>query len=113
MNLVTQLTGNATWASSLQYRDFRILWSSTLLYSLGSGMEQVAVGWLVFDLTGSAFLVGVASAARMAPFFFLGALSGVVADWVDRRVLLQSITLGGSLVVGLMALLLLMGPAHV
>jgi len=41
MNLVTQLTGNATWASSLQYRDFRILWSSTLLYSLGSGMEQV------------------------------------------------------------------------
>ncbi len=76
MNLVTQLTGNATWASSLQYRDFRILWSSTLLYSLGSGMEQVAVGWLVFDLTGSAFMVGVASAARMAPFFFFGALLG-------------------------------------
>jgi len=52
---------------------------------------------------GSAFMVGVASAARMAPFFFLGALSGVVADWVDRRALLQFITLGRSLVAGLMA----------
>ncbi|MFQ6030025.1 MAG: MFS transporter, partial [Dehalococcoidia bacterium] len=113
MNFATQLTGNATWATSLQYRDFRIVWGSTLLYSLGTGMEQVAIGWLVFELTESPFMVGVASAARMAPFFFLGALSGVVADWVDRRSLLKFITLGGSLVSAGMALLLLLGPALV
>ena len=62
------------WASSFQYRDFRLFWASTLFYSLGTGMEHVAVGWLVFDITGSAFMVGVAAAARMAPLFFLGIL---------------------------------------
>ena len=54
------------WASSLRYRDFRLFWASTLFYSLGTGMEHVAVGWLVFDITDSAFLVGVTAAARMA-----------------------------------------------
>ncbi len=62
------------WASSLRYRDFRLFWASTLFYSLDTGMEHVAVGWLVFDITGSAFMVGVAVAARMAPLFFLGIL---------------------------------------
>ena len=50
---------------SLRYRDFRLFWASTLCYSLGTGMELVAVGWLVFDITGSAFLVGVAAVARV------------------------------------------------
>ncbi len=62
------------WASSLRYRNFRLFWASTLFYSLGTGMVHVAVGWLVFDITGSAFMVGVAAAARMAPMFFLGIL---------------------------------------
>ena len=46
----------STWASSLRYRDFRLFWGSTLFYSLGTGMEHVTVGWLVFDITDSAFL---------------------------------------------------------
>ena len=66
-----------TWASSLRYWDSRLFWASTLFYSLGTGMEHVAVGWLVFDITDSAFLVGVTAAARMAPLFFLGTCSWV------------------------------------
>ena len=113
MGLLAHLMGNAAWAASLQYRDFRLLWASTLTYSLGTGMEHVAVGWLVFDMTGSAFMVGVASAARMAPLFFLGILSGAMADWLERRLFLCVIALVGSLVSGIMALLLLSGDAQV
>ncbi|MDA1127969.1 MAG: hypothetical protein O2913_04620 [Chloroflexi bacterium] len=40
------------WASSLRFRDFRLFWASTLLYLLGTRMEHVAVGWLVFEITG-------------------------------------------------------------
>jgi hypothetical protein len=47
-------------------------------------MEYVAVGWLVFDITDSAFLVRVVAAARMTPLFFLGILSGAMADWLER-----------------------------
>ena len=37
------------WAASLHFRDFRLLWLSTALYSLATGMEQVSVGWLIFE----------------------------------------------------------------
>jgi len=76
-------------------------------------MEQVAVGWLVFELTGSPFMVGVAAAARMAPFFFLGIFSGAIADWLDRRALLWFSTLCGILVSLVMASMLLLGATDV
>lgn len=71
------------------------------------------MGWLVFEITDSAFMVGVASGARMAPFFFLGILSGAVADWLDRRMFLRFSTLSGAVVAGIMALLLLSGREQV
>jgi MFS family permease len=76
-------------------------------------MEHVAVGWLVFDITGSAFMVGVAAAARMAPLFFLGILSGAMADWLERRLFLLFSALGGVAVAAIMAMLLLSGDPPV
>ena len=113
MALIAYLSEHAAWAHSFRYRDFRILWGSTLLHSLGMGMEHVALGWLVLDMTDSPFMVGVSAAARMAPFFFLGILSGAIADRVDRRIFLRFISFGAVLVAGLMALLLLMDVARV
>ena len=52
-------------------------------------------------------MVGVSFAARMAPFFFLGILSGAVADRVDRRVFLRFVTFSGSLTAALLALVLI------
>ncbi|MEE8466142.1 MAG: MFS transporter [Dehalococcoidia bacterium] len=101
------------WSSSLRYRDFRLFWAATLCYSLGTGMETVAVGWLVFEITGSPFMVGVAAAARMAPLFFLGVLSGAMADWLERRLFLLFSALAGTVVAVIMAALLLAGEPQV
>ena len=76
-------------------------------------MENVAVGWLIFDITGSPFMVGVAAAARMAPFFFLGLLSGAMSDRLDRRKFLIGINLTGVIVAGVIAIMLLTGEAQV
>ena len=111
MTLRTIYSG--AWASSLRFRDFRLFWVSTFFYSVGTGMEHVAVGWLVFDITGSAFMVGVAAAARMAPLFFLGILSGAMADWLERRLFLLFSALGGVAVAAIMAMLLLSGDPPV
>lgn len=113
MPLIAFFTGRATWATSFQYRDFRLLWSSTLIHSLGTGMEQVALGWLVLEMTDSPLMLGVSSAVRMAPMFFLGLLSGAVADRADRRMLLRLVTLSGSIVGALMVLVLVTGQAQV
>ena len=101
------------WAASLRIRDFRFLWASTVLYSLATGMEQVSVGWLIFELTGSELMVGVGAAARMLPFFLLGMLSGAIADRWERRSLLRLGTLGASVVALVMALMLLGGLDNV
>ena len=104
---------SGAWASSLRFRDFKLFWASTFFYSVGTGMEHVAVGWLVFDITGSAFMVGVAAAARMAPLFFLGILSGAMADWLERRLFLLFSALGGVAIAAIMAMLLLSGDPPV
>ena len=101
------------WAVSLRIRDFRLLWAATLLYSLATGMEQVSVGWLIFELTESELMVGIGAAARMLPFFMLGLLSGAIADRWQRRWLLIFGTLGSSVVALLMALMLLGGLSNV
>ena len=99
------------WAFPFQSRDFRLLSVSILFYSVGSGMEQVAVGWLVFELTGSSFMIGVASAARMAPFFFLGILSGTLSDRLERKAFLRVVTLlAGGVAAGMALLILVADP---
>ena len=61
--------------------------TATLLSSTARWADIVVIGWLTLELTNSAFLVGVVAASKMAgnvaaPFM------GVVADRVDRRLLL-------------------------
>lgn len=103
MGSSSALAGGAAWLASFRYRDFRHLWLSGVVQSVGMGMEFVALGWLILDLTGSPFMVGAASAARMAPFFFLGLVSGAVADRVERRIAVRWTTLAGALIAALTA----------
>ncbi len=106
------LTGRVAAARSFQYRDFRVLWSAIVVHSVGTGIDQVALSWLILEVTGSSFLVGVSMAARMAPFFFFGIPSGAIADRVNRR-MFAKVTTGSSIVVAAAtAALLLTGVAQ-
>ena len=107
MAMITSIATHATWASSFRYREFRLLWGGMALFAVGLGMEYVTVGWLVLDITDSPFMVGVATAARSAPYVFLGVLSGAIADRLDRRLLMRFVALGASAFAGLMALMLI------
>ena len=81
---------------SFQSPDFRLLWLSSLAASGGMLVQQVAVGWLVLEMTDSPFALGIVAAARMVPSFFLGMIAGVVADRVDRRKMLLLIEVLGA-----------------
>src|SRR4051812_43466940 len=71
--------------ASLWLRDYRLLWLGQLFTSMGQWMDQVARGWLVYDLTGSPFLLGAVTATSTIPFLFFGILAGVVADRFGRK----------------------------
>lgn len=70
-------------------------------------METVATTWVLYELTGSALLVGLNGAFRAAPFLLLTPFAGAVADRVDQRRLLmvtQSWGMLNSLVLGMLVL---------
>src|SRR5215813_10633881 len=62
---------------------FRRLWISNLCFFAGVWMQTLVLGWLVFDITNSESLLALFTAVRLAPMF-LGPLSGVLADRLDR-----------------------------
>ena len=74
---------------ALRHRNFRLFFSGQSLSLIGTWMTRLATSWLVYRLTGSAFLLGVVTFAGQVPSFLLGPVAGVWADrWERRRVLL-------------------------
>lgn len=67
-----------------------MLWTSTLFTSAGQWFQQITVGWLVWDLTHNAFLLGSINGFRALPLLLLAPVGGVAADRVDRKWLLQA-----------------------
>ena len=90
---------------ALRHRDFRLFFIGQFISLTGTWMQVVAVGWLVLELTGSAFAVGLTSALGSLPILLFTLWGGVLADRVHRRralVLLQSLMLLDALALGVL-----------
>jgi len=84
-----RLSGPLSAFASLRHRDYRYLWVSTLFLSAGQWIQQVTLGWLLYELTGSAVLLGALHGLRALPFLIAGPIAGVAADRMDRRKLMM------------------------
>lgn len=73
---------------ALSHRDFRLFWIGAFLSNVGTWMQAVAQGWLVLQLTNSAFWLGLDAFMATAPGFVFTLVGGVFADLIDRRRLL-------------------------
>jgi MFS family permease len=73
--------------AALRHRGFRLLWIATLLSSTARWADMVVIGWLTLELTDSALMVGIVAASKMAGYV-AAPFMGVIADRMDRRVLL-------------------------
>jgi len=71
-----------------RYRDFRLIWAGAFTSTTGTWMQNVAQSWLVLELTGSAFYLGLVSFLADLPILLFSLVGGVVADRMDRRKLL-------------------------
>jgi len=67
------------------YRDFRLMWVGACTSSIGTWMQIVAQGWLIYRLSHSAFLLALDQFLGGIPIFLLSLIGGVVADRVERR----------------------------
>ena len=69
-------------------RNFRLYFVGQIVSMVGTWLQMVAQGWLVYDMTHSAFWTGAAAAASSLPTLFLSLFGGVIVDRYDRKVIL-------------------------
>jgi MFS family permease len=70
---------------ALKHRNFRLFFSGQTISLMGTWMTRLATSWLVYRLTGSAFLLGVVGFAGQIPTFLLAPFAGVWVDRLNRR----------------------------
>jgi MFS family permease len=70
---------------SFRHRDFAVFWSGNLLSNIGTWMQNLALGWLILEMTNSPFLLGLNGFLSMAPTLVFALLGGAIADRLNRR----------------------------
>jgi MFS family permease len=93
--------------AALRHRGFRLLWIATLLSATARWADMVVIGWLTLELTDSALMVGIVAASKMAGYL-AAPFMGVVADRMDKRLLLIIAAVVNVAVSALMLLLFLL-----
>jgi predicted MFS family arabinose efflux permease len=71
--------------SALRHRNYRLFITGQVISLSGTWMQRVAQAWLVYELTRSAFALGVVGFATRLPVIFFSLLAGVLADRIDKR----------------------------
>lgn len=100
---------------SLRHRDFLLFWTGLGLALTGFQVQRVALGFLAYDLTGSAFYLTLIFFGDSIPMLVLAPIGGVVVDRVDRKLLLvltRSLIAALAIVVGILAVTGLIAAWH-
>ncbi|HLN86542.1 MAG TPA: MFS transporter [Candidatus Limnocylindrales bacterium] len=102
----------APWAS-LQFRQFNYLFVLALFATTAQQMRQAQIFYQVYELSGSAFQLGMTGVAQGLPIFVFGLFGGALADFMDRKQIILITTLGNWLVAVLLGVLTVSGLIQV
>jgi predicted MFS family arabinose efflux permease len=98
---------------AFQYRDFRLMWVGACTSSIGTWMQIVAQGWLIYRLSHSSRLLGLDQFLAGIPIFLFSLIGGVVADRAERRKILLASQYLQMASAGILTLLVTLGVVHV
>jgi MFS family permease len=101
---------------SLRHRNFRLFFAGQSISLIGTWMQRVAIGWLVYRMTSSAFLLGLVGFSGQIPTFLFASFAGVLADRLNRRrilILTQTLAMIQALVLSFLVLFHLIRIWHI
>ena len=98
---------------AFQYRDFRLMWIGACMSSIGTWMQIVAQGWLIYRLSHSAFLLALDQFLGGIPIFLFSLIGGVVADRAERRKILLGSQYVQMACATILTVLIVAGRIHV
>src|SRR5688500_1776414 len=102
--------------TSLQYRDYRLLWFGHIFTSMAFWMDQVSRGWLIYELTDSTVQLGLVRGVQAIPILLLSPIAGSAADRYSRRTQILVAQVIDGVMFALLAILIFTGqiqPWHV
>src|SRR5919198_5934362 len=94
---------------ALQHRNFRLFFGGQSISLVGTWITRVATGWLIYRLTGSELLLGVAGFCGQIPTLFITPFAGVLVDRGRRRRILVITQIASLVQSAVLAVLTLSG----
>lgn len=118
---MTSERNNLIWRYFLQqkalfHRNYRLFMVGQTLSLIGTWIQRMAMMWLVYRLTGSAFLLGVVGFCEQIPIFLIAPFAGVYADrWNKHKALcrIEAFALAQAFLLGLLTLFNLVDIWHI
>ena len=98
---------------ALRHRNYRLFFGGQIVSLAGSWMTQIAMTWLVYRLTGSAWMLGLVGFSGQIPAFLMGPIAGVIVDRLPRHRLLVFTQCAAMLQSTILAALTLSGRIEV
>ena len=98
MSALVLRVGRRTFRSLRRHRNYRLFFSGQVVSLIGTWMQNIALAWLVIELSGSPLAIGALAFCRFMPFLVFGLVAGVVVDRFDSRRLLV-VTQGTAMLV--------------
>ncbi len=98
---------------ALRHRNLRLFFTGQGISLVGTWMQQVAIGWLVYRLTDSALLLGVIGFGGRFPAFLMAPFAGALADRWDRYRMVMAAQVCAMLQAVALAVLVLSGSVEV
>ena len=98
---------------AFKHRNYRLFFSGQGISLIGTWMQQIALGWLVYRLTDSAFLLGLVSFSSQIPTFLLASFAGVLADRYDKHKIIIITQIMAMIQASMLAILTLTDSIHV
>jgi len=99
--------------AALAHRNFLLFWCGQLISLIGTWMQSVTQGYLVYNITHSAYMLGVVTALGTLPVLLFTLFGGVLADRVPKRTLLVATQLCSALLALILGLLVVSGHVRV
>lgn len=87
-------SGWGKMSPALRSRNFRLFWLGQLVSVIGTSVQVVAEGWLIYDLTGSTFWLGMVGLLGLLPVLPVSLVGGLIIDRVPRRKLILATQIG-------------------
>jgi MFS family permease len=100
-----------TFRSLRRHRNYRIFFAGQMVSLAGSWMQNVALAWLVLELSGSPLAIGALAFWRFVPFTVLGLVAGVVTDRIESRKLVMATQASAMAISIALAVITLTGTA--